>query len=99
MHIFLVSLLTNSVSVFFEMHGQRTGLGLFDRRKTIASYFNALFSKLMGNIPADIALMVLVEKSATSEAELEQNLNIYDICSKKTGKYYILSFVQLTYEG
>jgi hypothetical protein len=51
---------------------------------------------MVGNVPADIALMLLVEKSATSEAELEQNLDIYDICSKKTGKYYILSFVQLT---
>lgn len=44
--------------------------------------------QLMGNIPADIALMILVEKSASSNEELEQNLDIYDICSKKTGNYF-----------
>jgi len=44
---------------------------------------------MMGNVPADIALMLLVEKSATSEAELEQNLDIYDTCSKKTGNLII----------
>jgi hypothetical protein len=42
----------------------------------------------MGSVPADIALMLLVEQSASGEDELEQNLNIYDICSKKTGNDY-----------
>jgi hypothetical protein len=54
---------------------------------------------MMGNVLADVALMLLVEKSASSEAELEQNLDIYDSCSKKTGNliikiYFLLHYMQ-----
>lgn len=41
----------------------------------------------MNNVPAEIALTILLEKSASSDEELEQHLDIYDICSKKTGTY------------
>lgn len=39
----------------------------------------------MGNIPADMALLLLIEKSASNDDELSNHFDIYDICSKKTG--------------
>jgi len=42
---------------------------------------------LFGNIPADLAMLLLIEKAAADESELDQNFNIYDICSKKTGLF------------
>jgi hypothetical protein len=54
----------------------------------IARKFKSFHMQLMGSVPADIAIMLLVEQSASGEDELEQNLNIYDLCSKKTGNEY-----------
>jgi hypothetical protein len=44
------------------------------------------YLQLLNNIPADIALMLLIEKSSASEDELQNNFNIYDTCKTKTGK-------------
>lgn len=40
----------------------------------------------MGNIPNDVALLLLIEKSASNDDELSNHFDIYDICSKKTGQ-------------
>jgi hypothetical protein len=40
----------------------------------------------MGNIPADMALLLMIEKAATNDDELSNHFDIYDMCSKKTGK-------------
>jgi hypothetical protein len=40
----------------------------------------------MGNIPVDMALLLLIEKSASNDDELSNHFDIYDICSKKTGE-------------
>jgi hypothetical protein len=40
----------------------------------------------MGNIPVDMALLLLIEKSASSDDELSNHFDIYDMCSKKTGE-------------
>jgi hypothetical protein len=40
----------------------------------------------MGNIPVDMALLLLIEKSAANDDELSSHFDIYDICSKKTGE-------------
>jgi hypothetical protein len=34
----------------------------------------------MGNIPADMALLLLIEKSAADDDELSKHIDIYDIC-------------------
>jgi hypothetical protein len=55
----------------------------------------------MGNIPVDMALLLLIEKSAANDNELSNNFDIYDICSKKTGglklcKAFFVSLLTLT---
>jgi hypothetical protein len=40
----------------------------------------------MGNIPVDMALLLLIEKAASDDAELSNHFDIYDMCSKKTGE-------------
>jgi hypothetical protein len=40
----------------------------------------------MGNIPVDMALLLLIEKSASNDDELSNHFDIYEICSKKTGE-------------
>jgi hypothetical protein len=47
----------------------------------------------MGNIPADMALLLLMEKSAANDDELSKQFDIYDICSKKTGEWKINMFL------
>jgi hypothetical protein len=53
----------------------------------------------MGNIPVDMALLLLIEKSAANDDELSSQFDIYDICSKKTGEsrvYYCMLNVDYT---
>jgi hypothetical protein len=50
----------------------------------------------MGNIPVDMALLLLIEKSAPNDDELSNNFDIYDICSKKTGKLTMQSKILYT---
>jgi hypothetical protein len=40
----------------------------------------------MGNIPVDMTLLLLIEKAVSSDEELSNNFDIYDMCSKKTGE-------------
>jgi hypothetical protein len=40
----------------------------------------------MGSIPVDMALLLLIEKAASNDAELQNHFDIYDMCSKKTGE-------------
>jgi hypothetical protein len=42
--------------------------------------------QLINNVPADGALMQLIEKSSASDDELEKNFDIFSICNKKTSK-------------
>jgi hypothetical protein len=38
----------------------------------------------MGSIPVDMALLLLIEKAAADDAELTNQFDIYNMCSKKT---------------
>jgi hypothetical protein len=40
----------------------------------------------MGNIPVDMALLLLIEKAVSGDDELSNHFDIYDMCSKKTGE-------------
>jgi hypothetical protein len=46
----------------------------------------------MGNIPVDMALLLLIEKAAQSDEELSNHFDIYDICSKKSGEQTVTSY-------
>jgi hypothetical protein len=43
----------------------------------------------MGSIPVDMALLLLMEKATSNDAELSNHFDIYDMCSKKTGGVYL----------
>jgi len=44
----------------------------------------------MGSFSIDVNMIRLIEQTAAEGAELEKELDIYDVCSKKTGRGLLL---------
>jgi len=47
--------------------------------------FNSELFQLFGNAPIDMNVVKMLEETAADEGALEKQLNIYDVCSTKTG--------------
>jgi len=48
--------------------------------------FNYLFFQLLGSYPIDMKIVKLLEETAADEGTLDKQLNIYDVCSTKSGR-------------